>query len=281
MAVYIVTGKLGSGKTLACVGRIRDALLQGRKVATNLDLNLEKLLPSRAGRKHPVTCYRLPDKPSVPDLEAIGLGCEDIDESRYGLIVLDELGTWLNTRTWADKTRQSVIDWLLHSRKKGWDVYFIIQNVGMIDKQVRDGIAEYHAACKRLDRIRIPFVGGLLQAMGFKGLLPKLHISTVRYGMDRDALVADRWTYRGKGLYDAYDTRQVFTDRDMSVFSYLSPWHLQGRYEQPRGFFHRFFSPAPRRAILSNKHPLVAQLMCLPKDERIVAFRDLQRVGMI
>ena len=40
MAVYVVTGKLGNGKTLITVGRIRDALAQGCRVATNLDLDL-------------------------------------------------------------------------------------------------------------------------------------------------------------------------------------------------------------------------------------------------
>jgi len=44
MAVYFLTGKLGSGKTLCAVGKIRDYLEEGRAVATNLDLNLDELL---------------------------------------------------------------------------------------------------------------------------------------------------------------------------------------------------------------------------------------------
>ena len=40
MSVYCVTGKLGNGKTLVSVGRIRDALKKGLRVATNLDINL-------------------------------------------------------------------------------------------------------------------------------------------------------------------------------------------------------------------------------------------------
>ncbi|EBN6690252.1 zonular occludens toxin, partial [Salmonella enterica] len=34
MPVYFVTGKLGSGKTLVAVGKIRDYLVAGRRVAT-------------------------------------------------------------------------------------------------------------------------------------------------------------------------------------------------------------------------------------------------------
>ncbi|MFK4136821.1 zonular occludens toxin domain-containing protein, partial [Pseudomonas luteola] len=37
MAVYFVTGKLGSGKSLVAVGKIRDYMIAGRRVATNLD----------------------------------------------------------------------------------------------------------------------------------------------------------------------------------------------------------------------------------------------------
>ncbi|WP_303314291.1 zonular occludens toxin domain-containing protein [Dickeya fangzhongdai] len=40
MAVYVVTGKLGSGKTLVAVGKIQEKLVSGCKVATNLDLRI-------------------------------------------------------------------------------------------------------------------------------------------------------------------------------------------------------------------------------------------------
>ncbi|HGS4937265.1 TPA: zonular occludens toxin domain-containing protein, partial [Vibrio parahaemolyticus] len=38
-SVYFVTGKLGSGKTLTAVGKIREAFMRGVPVATNLDIN--------------------------------------------------------------------------------------------------------------------------------------------------------------------------------------------------------------------------------------------------
>lgn len=296
MAVYIVTGKLGSGKTLATVGRIRDALLQGRRVATNLDLNLDKLINAKHGKPVPacgdkpiyqkIDCIRLPDKPSVDDLESIGMGTDEVNEERHGLIVLDELGTWLNTRSWADKTRQSVIDWLLHSRKKGWDVYFIIQSSTMIDKQVREGVAEYHAPCKRLDRVRIPFIGGLLASIGLKSTLPKVHVANVRYGLDRDSPLSDRWVYRGKDLYHGYDTRQVFTDKPAHVYSYLPPWHTKGRYQNNLGFFAKLlsdyfknynFAPVP----LKPKKLLVNRIMKLPADKRLEFVRRFESCGSI
>jgi len=114
MAIYLISGKLGSGKTLSAVGRIRDKLLDGCRVATNLDLKLENLLPPHAGRyvkgRQPVNCVRIPDKPTVEDLELIGCGNDSMDEDRNGAIVLDELAVWLNSRTFNDKNRAPVID---------------------------------------------------------------------------------------------------------------------------------------------------------------------------
>ena len=278
MAVYLVSGRLGSGKTLACVGRIRDALLAGRRVATNLDLNLEKLLPYRAKK---VDCQRIPDKPSIVDLNAIGMGNPVPDESKNGLIVLDELGSWLNSREWADKGRQGVIDWLIHSRKKGWDVIFIVQHLSMIDKQVRDALVEYLVVCRRLDRMKIPLVGGLLNTVSaglISGHLPRVHLGIVRYGTSPDAPVSDRWVYTGTDLYAAYDTRQVFTSSYFhGLYSYLPPWHTTGRYKLARrSFFDSCLKPLPK-----PKLSLVAKIGRLPPDRRLEFIHRFQACGAI
>lgn len=38
MPAYVITGKLGAGKSLVAVSRIQQYILQGRKVATNVNL---------------------------------------------------------------------------------------------------------------------------------------------------------------------------------------------------------------------------------------------------
>jgi hypothetical protein len=234
MANWFVTGKLGGGKTLASVGKIRDYLRQGRIVATNLDLKLEHLLPSMWDQSK-LEVYRVPDKPTAADLERLPSGNTSYDESKNGLLVLDECGTWFNSRTWNDKSRQEVIDWFLHARKKGWDCMFIVQDVSLVDKQAREALCEMTAFCRRLDRIRVPYVGAWVQALtGIRLTLPKVHTARVHYGYNELALKIDRWTYQGKDLYPAYDTKQVFVDRGDGVACLLSPWHLKGRYMAPR-----------------------------------------------
>ncbi|MCX7166581.1 MAG: hypothetical protein NTV11_09940 [Rhodocyclales bacterium] len=312
MAIYLVTGKLRSGKTLACVGRIRDALLDGKRVATNLDLNLEAMLPHRTplrgegkDRRNLFDLVRIPDKPTVADLEAIGPGFEgEYDENKNGLLVLDELGAWLNTRTFQDKQRMPVIDWMLHSGKKGWDVYFIIQHQNMIDKQVREGLAEFLVTCKRLDRMRIPLLGRLFSLFGLKLMMPKVHIASVRYGLDAQAMVSDTWIYRAKDMYRAYDTRQVFKDERgtetyqvgqgvggvaSGAFSYLSPWHTAGRHagpslnlvEQWREFKRLAIEGPPRPKLsIKPKHPVVAAVMKMRPEDRMLAVRKLEALGV-
>lgn len=247
MAVYFVTGKLGSGKSLAAVGRIRDYLSQGRRVATNLDLYLDKMFP-RGKNKQIVT--RIPDKPRLCDLELLGTGdgrpMSEYDESRFGLLVLDEMASWFNSRGWAEKSRHEVIEWFLHARKLHWDILFLIQDLDAVDKQLRGALAEHVVTCRRLDRIPIPFVSSLFKLVSDKrALMPKVHIGVVRYGSTEGALVVDRWWYSGRELYSSYMTGQAFRDDVMigpsgevvdmrASYSVLSSWHVHGRYAQRR-----------------------------------------------
>lgn len=211
MPVYIVTGKLGSGKTLSMVGRLRDYIEAGKPVASNIDLDIRQLVVSKP--KAPV--MRLPDRPTVDDFEALGQVHDTGREELNGAIVLDECGTWLNSRTWSDKGRQQIIDWFLHSRKFGWDVYLIIQNISLLDKQVRDALAEYCVVCRRMDRLKIPFIGRFVSWITHgmvKGVMPKVHVASVRYGLGPASMHADTWWFRGKELYGAYQTVQRISD---------------------------------------------------------------------
>jgi hypothetical protein len=268
MADYLVTGKKGNGKSLVCVSRIRDALLAGRRVATNLDLDLVAML----GPFHRKVCvYRLPDKPTVDDLNAIGRGHDDdsYDEDRNGLLVLDELATWMNARSYQDKRRGPVLDWLAHSRKKRWDTYLICQAPTQIDKQVREALVEYHVVCRRMDKLKVA---------GVK--LPKVHVGFVKFGMDRDSILSERWIYRGVDLYKAYDTEQVFLDTySNGLFSYLPPYTVDGRYREPPGLGYRLFGKVPptlMRYQVKPKLPHVAKAMRLPPSRRLAILQAVE-----
>lgn len=283
MAVYAITGKLGSGKSLVSVGRIFDYLRAGKPVATNLNLDLTKLFSERCKFKY----TRLPDFPTVQDFTAIGKGTDSYDETKNGLIVLDECGVFFNSRDWQTPERQEVIKWLLHSRKLGWDVILIVQDVAIIDKQIRLALIEHVGICKRMDRMGVPFIGAAVGLLGFKLRLPRVHVCSVKYGLDLHALVVDRWFYRGSMIQNGYDTKQVFSNlTSPALHSVLSPWHVFGRYLPPT-MMQQFkawlsgaslprFNPVP----LKSKHPLVLRVMKLPDSrQRLEFIRRFEQCG--
>ena len=225
MPVYSVEGKLGTGKSKFCVWVAQQALYEGRQVASNIELDCSQLTPLRSSRY-----IRIPDKPNSFDLHAIGHGNPDsYDESKNGVLILDELGTWLNARSFQDKDRAGVLDWLIHARKFGWDVYLIVQDAGMIDKQVREALIEYQVKCLRLDKVRIPYLGKLLSLFNSRlGYFPRVHLATARVGYGTGAVIAERWFFQGNELHSAYDTRQVFrSDYPHGSYSALLPYDFR------------------------------------------------------
>lgn len=280
MAVYSVEGKLGTGKTKFCVWRAQQALRRGLRVASNVDLRLEYLVPELPRASY----QRIPDKPRSHDLEAIGHGNpESYDEDRNGVLILDELGSWLNSRSFQDKDRLSVIDWLIHARKKGWDVFLIVQDAQMIDKQVREALIEYQCRCMRLDKVKIPLIGSVLSVFHPRlAYMPRMHLVTARVGAGTAQIVAERWQFRGDDLHKAYDTRQIFVaDAEDCTRTVLHAERFTGRLPTP-GFFERLFQRAEIvRPSLKPKNRYAQLLMGLPEAERLKHFRRLQSLGVL
>lgn len=256
MSDYGVLGKKGSGKSLVTTARIRLFLLAGRRVATNLDLYLDRLLPPQSK----ATVIRLPDFPTGADLWAIGKGGDSPDEDQFGLIALDELAVFLNSRQWRDDKRQEVISYLRHTRKQRWHTYLLSQGLKSIDSQIRDELLDHTVILRRTDKLPIPILGKLLKMANFSGKFFRLHLGFVKYGIAHNSVEVDRWYVLGsKQLQSAYDTEQVFSNEPryqvktyprytatpcgffsystyeqpahlIGTFSYLSAWHLKGRY---------------------------------------------------
>lgn len=236
MSVYFVTGALGSGKGLAAVSRVQNYAQNGVKIAGNLDIFLDKLCTDINSK---VTYTRVPDRPTQADLLALGSGNDGYDPDQNSLLVLDELATWFNARTWNDKGRAGLLDWLVHSRKHGWDVILIAQSFETLDKQLIDLLMEYHVPMSNLSKINIPILGKLLKGYTKNNRplkLPQYHVGKVMY---KNLIKADSWGFRGKDFYPMYDTKQIFTEHyPHGSHSQLSRWHLEGRYNvvtKPKG----------------------------------------------
>eukprot|EP01133_Synstelium_polycarpum_P016034 gene16034-19082_t len=133
-----------------------------------------------------------------------------------------------------------MLEWAIHARKYGWDIFFIMQNISQVDKQLRESLLEYVVRLNRLDRMKVPLLSpaiALMTAGASSGSMPRLHIGVVRLGASPDALVADRWYFRGDDLNNAYNTTQVFSDTyPHGTHSVLSAWHLSAVVGVPPDF---------------------------------------------
>lgn len=227
--IYVITGHLGSGKSLLAIRIAHDYLQAGKRVASNITLNLDRM---PGGDKSKVTATKLPYIPNESHLEALGQGYEGpYDEDKFGLIILDEAGKWLNTRDWADKERRGLFSWLTHARKKGWDLALIVQDFEALDAQIRRSITEVYVKCQRLDRFKVPYL---------PIRLPRYYVGTGRYG-GPDGVKFKTWHASGEDYFAAYDTREAvrqevtWTETGETVdmrapYTMLSGWHLRGRY---------------------------------------------------
>ena len=233
MAVYFITGHLGGGKSVQAVGRLIAYAEKGRRIAGNIDINLDNLVPKKRSKQ---SYIRVPDIPTGDDLQALGLGSESRAEDTFGALVLDECAVFLNSRDWQDKGRKSIMSWLVHARKKRWDVFLIIQDVDALDSQIRKLLHEYTVDCMRMDRFAIPLF------TRFTGLrFPKFFVARVFYGRMNPPVRADTWYTSGKDAFKCYDTEQNIQD-DVDppkwggdgVYCMLSNWHRVGRYLPPR-----------------------------------------------
>jgi hypothetical protein len=242
----LLTAKRGEGKGLIAVATVDLYLMRGCTVATNMDLYLERIAVS----SNRTVCHRIPDWPTAADLDLLPLGNPglyrdaagtiklrpDFSEEQNGLLLLDELSTFLNSRTWQGSDRQALLAWLVHSRKYGWNLFLIAQNIRQLDAQVRESLVELYGNVLRTDKIAVPGIGGLGRMfLGRPLRLPRFHVATFRYGTDPKAPINDRIWTSGKRFYAAYDTAQVI-DPELGVrtgqgYSMLSAWHLKGRYQ--------------------------------------------------
>lgn len=211
----IVYGETGEGKSLFCVSEMADYLRRGLRVATNIEVDLAKLLPpwSRA------TYTLLPQCPTFADLDAIGRGTDSKDPTKFGLLVLDEAPSFLDAREWNATGRKALVEWVRHARKRGWRLVFIAQHPDLIDKQVRKSAFPLVAQVRRMDHVSIPFV---------PIRLPRMHLAVFRYGRGINPLVVLRRFFFGGKVQEAYDTNQEFFENSGQVREMPSAWDTKG-----------------------------------------------------
>jgi len=242
----IVTGKRGAGKSLVAVGIATDYLKRGATVVTNLDIYTHNF--ENTQNKN-IRIIRIPDIFTHDHLKNLPLGNPgliwdetmddytpgpDFDEAKNGLVLLDEIGSSLNSRKWNAKGRDLIIHEMNMLRKYGYDTCLLAQDISMVDVQVRGSSGDEVGFCKRLDRVSVPLLSPFYKFFTGKPLkFPKIHFCTFRMGDNESAMKSETVKYTGRQYYKLYNTAQKFReDYPHEMHSVLTPWHLVGRYQE-------------------------------------------------
>lgn len=226
-APYFITGPLGASKTVTTVSLIVGYLNEGRPVATNIDLFPERMKLTEIGKKTPI--LRLPDEPRSEDIIAMGRAYDEkewgYDEDKNGILALDETSFIFNSREWNKSDRLNFIKILRMIRKRGWNCFFITQDINSIDGQIVEPLCKTIGWCQTSDDY-MSISGSFIQAvilMPFKLIatifirfilrVPKIHILTFFSGKSvSNGNQKDRHYAWGKWLYQSYNTGQEFED---------------------------------------------------------------------
>lgn len=228
-AIFLA-GKRGSGKSLGAMHLIEQYIKEGRLVATNLDIYIEHLASPLS--KTPI--IRLPDCPTGEVLESMPHGNPDpTNEKRNGLLVLDEIAAFLNSREWQGKERNAILVWLAQSRKYGWDLLLLGQHSDQLDAQIRKSLIDIQGTVRNLEKVRVPVIGGIWKHFTGKALMmPKVHVVNLFYGFGQKPPLSDRMVYRGQHLFKAYNTLQKISAEfgNQHMYTLLPAWHVKGRY---------------------------------------------------
>lgn len=254
--IHIIQGSLGDGKTLRSIQIAEWFINNNRRVATNINIRLERLCKPDY---YPSLVTRIPDKPSIQVLEHLGEGSSKKGE--YGLLLLDELAIWMNSRTFQDKDRAKIIRFLIEARKRRWIVIFIAQKAQMIDKQARDLGATVHTCRSSKNILLLKW-------------LPRFHFVNVSNTLRMKASGTD--FYKSKRLYGTYDTEQRFCDNyggnpgEDQYFITEHPSRLDRYYASKNGYY----SLLPPRILPSGYNRRAARI-------RDIDAKDVRRIGLI
>ena len=155
-------------------------------------------------------------------------------------------------------------------------------------------IRDSQCRCVRLDKIKIPFISPLLGVVAdvFKvalprstwgplhlsrwGFLPRMHLVTARLGSGANAVVAERWGYRGDNLHAAYDTRQVVRS-DYPYGTHAVMWRAPAPAPSAWSVMRAWWA-GPARPALRPKPARLVELARVDRDAAWSLAADLARV---
>lgn len=205
------TGTPGSGKSLHCAEVIYNALLRGRGVIANFDINLDvfKQLPKRKTKKLGTFLYMDSFKMSPRFFCEYALKNHKRNKKGHivegqTILVIDECQILFNARGWQAPDRVTWSTFFQQHRKYGYDVILITQFDRLIDRQIRC-VIEYEVIHRNVSNYKtFGFILGLLSG-------GKLFIAITQYYCLHDK-VDSRFFRLNKRFLRLYDSYKLFDE---------------------------------------------------------------------
>jgi zona occludens toxin (predicted ATPase) len=150
----IFTGSVGSGKSYHALreGIRQISVVPDRFVVANFPIKYSKREKKRL--KEQKRWIFLEDKEITPDnLIRLSFELGIFGHEGYCLLIIDEAGIFFNARDWQVKGQERA-DWIKffsQSRKFGYDIILVAQDLRMIDRQIRS-IADFEVMHKALKK---------------------------------------------------------------------------------------------------------------------------------
>lgn len=199
------TGTPGSGKSLHVAKELRDHLRRRNTLTiTNYPIN------PPSGTRSELVC-----------LDSVDFGLLDVLDAyqewrdRTGLpvkegqvlLVIDECQLVFSNRDWQKPDRKAWISFFTQHRKLGFNVYLVVQDLGMVDKQIRS-IIEYE--CNHFKAGLFGWFGFLiwLVCLGHPLIVARTRIP--RYGASNAGVISRSFFIGRRSLYKMYDTTAMF-----------------------------------------------------------------------
>lgn len=160
MAITLYTGFVGSGKSFCATKlglEIADSKFGNRVVIANYPIKPKKKFLSRFRKEKynkPRWIFKSNEDLTVKYLVDKSKKNNWLNKESQALLIFDEASIKFNSRTYYDPDRLDWITFLRQSRKLGYDIIFITQDRGSIDKQIR-ALCEYESVHKKLNNMFI------------------------------------------------------------------------------------------------------------------------------
>lgn len=211
MSVRAYVGVPGSGKSLHVMEDIYfQCLRKSSLVLTNFDV----AWPKHARCSHAVLPSGEIEATDVLDAVRAWLR-EGHRVTREGqiLVVIDEAQIPFSNRDWSKKGRDEWVRLFIQHRKLGMRLVLVVQDIGMIDKQIR--------ACVEVvgNHMLVNHYGWFGELVNLVMLGRPVSMCVFRlpfYGASKAAIIGREMTIGKKRLYRMYDTHAMFSD-DMDL----------------------------------------------------------------